>query len=577
MGNNLEEIKKQREGWEEKVLKPSLERFKFKESPTEFYTPADIPDFDFLKEVNFPGQYPFTAGTYAIFPYSPAPRRGVPEAAGMRRAAFYSGYGSAEDTRDYYMEMQKRGQRAGPNLALDLPTQCGYDSDNPIVRGEVGKTGVSVDTLRDFEVIYEPFQGEMDLDRIATNWTINAPANIFIAFYVALAQNRGISPNKLKATPQNDILKEFIARGTYIFPPRPSMRMMRDSIVFFTKYLPQVNITSIGGNHMSSGGCSRVQDLAWSMAILEAYIQAGVSAGVDVDSFAPRISVNAFGGSMEFFKEIAFQRAARRMWAKIMKEKFGAKNERSMLLRQYITAHMGFDNTTAQRPLNNLTRSVVGGVASALCGGFPMCAPPYDEALGLGWSMEASQLMEDAQRILQYEAKLTEVADPLAGSYYVEHLTDEFEETGWKEVNKIDSMGGMVAAIESGYIQRELAKSAYERQKKIESGEELRVGVNCFVGESEIEVEVKRSVPYPYDPKKREEAEERQIHNLAEVKKNRDNHAVAQLLKELEQKAKKEDENLIPQFIECAKAYVTGGEMCDILRGVFGEYEPVAL
>ena len=577
MGNNLEKIKKQRREWEERVLKPSLERFGFKESPTEFYTPADIPDFDFLKEVGFPGQYPFTASTYATFPYRPAPRRGVPQASGIRRAAQYSGYGSPEDTRDYYLEMQRRGQRGGPNLALDLPTQCGYDSDNPVVRGEVGKTGVSVDTLRDFEIIYEPFQKEMNLDKIATNWTINAAANIFIAFYVALAEKRGIAMDKLRATPQNDILKEFVARGTYIFPPRPSMRMMRDSMVFFTNYLPDVNITSIGGYHMREGGCTRDQDLAWSMAILTAYLQEGVNAGLDVDSFAPKFSVNAFGGSLEFFKEIAFQRAARRMWAKIVKEKFGAKNERSMLLRQYMAAHMGLCNSTAQRPLNNLTRSVVGGIASALCGGFPMCIPPYDEALGLGWSMEASQLQEDAQRILQYEAKLTGVSDPLAGSYYVEHLTDEIEEAGWKELNKIESMGGMVAAIESGYIHRDLAKSAHERQKRIENGEELVVGVNCFVGESEIEVEAVRSVPYPYNPEKREEAEEKQIRNLAEVKRNRDNRAVAQLLKELEQKAKKEDENLIPQFIECAKAYVTEEEMCDVLRGVFGEYEPVAL
>jgi Methylmalonyl-CoA mutase, N-terminal domain/subunit len=356
------------------------------------------------------------------------------------------------------------------------------------------------------------------------------------------------------------------------------MRMMRDSIVFFTKYAPRVNITSIGGYHMREGGCAREQDLGWSMAILEAYLQEGVNAGLDVDSFAPRISVNGFGGSMEFFKEIAFGRATRRMWAKIIKEKFGAKNERSMLLRQPVgTAHIGPSSTTAQRPLNNLSRTVLGGIASALCGGPPGCFPPYDEPLGLGWSLEASQLMEDAQRILQYEAKLTEVSDPLAGSYYVEHLTDKIEEAGWKELEKVDSMGGMVAAIENGYIQHELARSAYERQKSIESGEELKVGVNCFVGESEIGVEVERSVPYPYDAEKREEAEERQIRNLAEVRSSRDNHAVAQLLKELEQKARKEEENLIPHFIECAKAYATEQEMCDALREVFGEYEPVSL
>ncbi|MBA7701552.1 Methylmalonyl-CoA mutase [subsurface metagenome] len=468
--------------------------------------------------------------------------------------------------------MQKQGQRSGPNLAFDLPTQCGYDSDNPVVHGDVGKTGVSIDTLRDFETLFEPFQGETNLDRIAFNMTINAPANILMAMYFALAEKRGIPLNKLVATPQNDTLKEFIARGTYIFPPRPSMRMFRDSLVFFTKYAPRVNITSTGGYHMREGGCTREQDLGWSMAILEAYLQEGINAGLDVDSFAPRFTVS-FGGSMEFFQEIAFQRATRRMWAKIMK-KFGAKDERSMLLRQSGGTDAGYYNMTKQRPLNNQTRAIVGGMASALSGGPPAVYPSYDEPLGLGWSMEASQLTEDANRILQYEARLIDVSDPLAGSYYVEYLTDEIEEAGCRELENIEAMGGIVAAIENGYIQRELARSAYEYQKKIESGEASVVGVNCFVGESEIEVEVNKTVPYPYDAKRREEAEEKQIRNLAEVKRSRDNHSVVRLLKELESKVKKDDENLIPHFIECAKDYVTEQEICDVLRGVFGEYQP---
>jgi len=577
MSNDIEEIKEKRKEWEKQVLKPALDRFGFKESPTKFYTPADIPDFNFLEKVGFPGEYPFTADTYATYPYRPAPRRGLQIAPGLRRASTYSGYGTPEDCRDYYKEMQKLGQKSGPNLALDLPTQCGYDSDNPAVRGEVGKTGVAIDTLRDFEVLFEPFQGEMNLDRIATNITINAPANILMAMYFALAEKRGISLEKLTATPQNDILKEFVGRGTYIFPPKPSMRMFRDSLVFFTKYAPGVNITSIGGYHMREAGLSREKELAFSMAILIAYLQAGVDAGLDVDSFAPRFSVNGFGGSMEFFKEIAFQRAARRMWARILKERFRAKNPRSMLLRCPIGAHMGLRNTTAQRPLNNLTRSVVGGIMSALGGGPPNAFPPYDEPLGLGWSLEASQLSEDATRILQYEAKLKEVLDPLAGSYYMESLTNEIEDAAWKELDRIEAMGGAVVAIENGYVQREVARDAYERQQRIEQGEDLKVGVNCFVGESELEVTVRSVVPYPYDPIKREEAEERQIVNLAEVKRTRDNRAVTQLLKELKEKAKNEQENLIPHFIECAKTYVTEQEMCDVLREVFGEYQAVAL
>jgi methylmalonyl-CoA mutase N-terminal domain/subunit len=531
MSGHIENIRQKRREWKERVLRPSLERFSLKESPSKFYSPADIADFDFLTDVGFPGEYPFTAGTYAMSPYIPAPRRGLPEASGLVRAATYSGYGTAEDTRDYYTEMQRLGQRRGPNLAFDLPTQCGYDSDSPIVRGDVGKTGVAIDTLRDFEVIYEPFKDSLELDRIASNFTINAPCNVIMAMYFALAAKRGIGLDKIRATPQNDILKEFVARGTYIFPPKQSMRMFRDSLVFFVKHCPHVNITSVGGYHIRGAGATREQDLAFSMAHLIAYLKEGVKAGLDVDSFAPRFSVNAFGGSMDFFKEIAFQRAARRIWAKILKEKFGARNARSMLLRQPGGAHMGYENCTVQRPLNNLTRSVVGAIASALSGGPAVATPPYDEPLGLGSSLEASQLSEDAFRVLYYEAKLGEVLDPLAGSYYVEYLTDQIEDAAWEELGKIEAMGGAVAAIEAGYMQREIAKSAYQRQKRIESGEDLVVGVNCFSGESELEVRTTRFVPHPYDPAKREQAEKRQIRNLAEVKRKRDKHAVVQALR----------------------------------------------
>jgi len=576
MGEDIENIKQKRQEWEEKVLKPALDTFRLKESPTRFYTPADVKDFDFLTKVGFPGQYPFTADIYPAAPAIPAVGRERPSAPGLVRASGYSGYGTAEDTRDYYIDLQKRGGRGGPNLAFDLPTQCGYDSDNPLVRGDVGKTGVSVDTLKDFEIIYEPFTGDLELDRIASNFTINAPANIIIAFYLALADKRGISYDKLRSTPQNDTLKEFIARGTYIFPPKPSMRMFRDSLVFLNQHCPRINITSAGGYHIRGAGATQVQVLAFSMANLIAYLQEGVNAGIDVDSFVPRFTIIGFGGSMELFKEIALTRAARRMWARILKERFGAKNERSMILR-FTSASMGREDCTVQRPLNNLTRSIVGGVASALSGGGGGAAPPYDEPLGLGWSLEATQLAQDASRIIRYEAKLTEVQDPMAGSYYMESLTDEIEADTWKELEKIDAMGGAVGAIENGYMQRELAKSAHERQRRIENGEDSVVGVNCFVGENELEVETTRLMPHPYDPTRREQAEEKQIQNLTELKKSRDNRAVSRLLKELGEKARKEDENLIPHFIECAKNYVSMQEMCDVLREVFGEYQPVAL
>ena len=580
MKEDLEKVRQEKTRWGEKTLKAALERFKLKESPTQFYAPSDLDDgFNFLEQVGFPGQYPFTAGTYPTFPYLTGERGsgGIAQAKGLVRAGRYSGYGAPKDTRDYYLHMRKLGSRTGPNIAFDLPTQCGYDSDSPMASGEVGRVGVAVDTLRDMEVIFEAFSGENDIDRTASNFTINAPANILMAMYMALAEKRGISRDKLRATPQNDILKEFVARGTYIFPPRPSMRMFRDSLVFFSEHLPNVNITSIGGYHIREAGAPREQDLAFCMAIGAAYLQEGVNAGLPIDSFAPRFSFNAFGGSMEFFKEVAFHRAARRMWAKLLKEKFGAKNERSMTLRVPLTVYPGNFNCTVQRPLNNLVRSVVGGIAAAMAGGAPNCYPPYDEPLGLGWSLEAIQLSEDAARILQHEAKLVEVTDPLAGSYYVESLTNQIESAAWTEFEKIQKMGGAVAAIESGYMQREVAKSAYDRQKKLEEGKELIVGVNCFLGESELDVSTTRLVAHPYDPQRRDEAERVQITHLKETKEKRDHKAVGLLLKELKVAAQKEEVNLIPHLLECVKAYATLQEMCDILREVFGEYRPAAL
>ena len=578
--NPLQKVLEEKEKWEEKTLKPALDRFKMEEAPTRFYSPLEVgDDFDFLNKVGFPGQYPFTAGTFPTFPYRTGERGtgSIAQAQGLVRAGRYSGYGSAEDTRDYYLHMKKLGQKAGPNIAFDLPTQCGYDSDNPLAAGEVGKVGVAVDTLRDMEIIFEAFSGENDIDRTASNFTINAPANIIMAMYLALADKRGIPRDKLRATPQNEILKEYIARGTYIFPPRQAMRMFRDSLVFFTQHLPNVNITSMGGFHIREAGATREQDLAFSMAIGAAHLQEGVNAGLKVDDFAPRFSFNAFGGSMEFFKEIAFHRAARRMWARIVKEKFGAKNERSLLLRMASTAHCGRVNCTVQRPLNNLTRSIVGGIAAALSGGPPNCNPPFDEPMGLGWSLEAIQLSEDAARILQNEARLTDVMDPLAGSYYVESLTDEVESAAGAEFDKIQSMGGVVKAIENGYPQREVARSAYERQKRLEEGKDLLVGINCYTGEGELEVQTTRLVPHPYDPDRRENAEKVQIERLTEVKKTRDAKKVAELLKKLKGEAAQEEVNLFPTLIECVKAYATLQEICDTLRQVFGEYQPAAL
>jgi methylmalonyl-CoA mutase N-terminal domain/subunit len=569
--DKLSNIIEERKKWEENVLMPTAKRFGIENRPTKFHTPLDAEDFDFLRDVGFPGQYPFTAASYPIN-LVPKIEKGA-KPGGLRRAAAYSGYGTAEDTRDYYKLMANLRWTGGPNLALDLPTQCGYDSDNEMVEGEVGKVGVAVDTLRDFEVIFEAFTGDQDLDKIGTNMTINATSNMLVAMYVALAEKRGIPLAKLKLTPQNDILKEYVSRGTYIFPPRPSMRMFRDSLVFITENLPGVNITSIGGAHIREAGGTRKQDLGWSMAIGIAYLQEGVNAGLDIDAFVPQFTFNAFGGGIEFFKEIAFHRAARRMWAKILKERFGAKKAESMRIRIPYTAYLNVASTTKQRALNNLTRSVVGAMAGVCCGGPAWVFPPYDEALGLGWSLEARQLAEDASRIITYETGMCDVIDPLAGSYYIESLTNEIEGDAWKELEKIEEIGGAVASIEMGYMQREITKSANELQSRIERREHLVVGVNCFTEEYELDVTTSKIIEHPYSEKKRYDAEKRQKASLAKIKRTRNNREVTKLLRELERAAKKEEENLMPIFVDLAKAYATIQEQCDVLRGVFGEWQ----
>ena len=569
----LKEIKRRKKEWEAGPLKQALKRFGVTESPNKFYTPLDTKGHSFMEKVGFPGEYPFTADIYASMIPGASGAGYITSGGGTVRAGDYSGYGAPEDTRDFYKMMTAHGRPGGPNLAFDLPTQCGYDSDNPVARGEVGKVGVAVDTLRDFEVIYEAWVGESDLDKIASNFTINAPANIIIAMYLALAEKRGVSWDKLRGTPQNDILKEYAARGTYIFPPKPSMRMVRDTITFFCKNVPNMNIISMCGYHMREAGATHAQVVAFTFADAIAYVQLGIDAGLDVDGFMPRFTFLNMGGGMDFFKEVAMQRAARRMWARIMRERFKAKNPRSWLYRANTAAFWGNWATTEQRPLNNLTRSVIGGVASALSGGRGDVRPCYDEALGLGYSAEALQLRADANRIIQHEAGLCDVIDPLAGSYYVESLTDQIEEEAWGLLREVDAVGGAIAAIENGFMQREISKSAYNFQRDLETGKRIWVGVNHFTGENELEVTTSRLVAHPYDPAKRAAAEERQIKNLAKVKRERDNARVKATLSQLREAAKDEKVNLIPVILETVKAYATIGEMCGVLREVFGEYE----
>ena len=578
MQNDRKEIEERKKRWEETTLKASLQKLSREKPYTRIYTPLDLKeDWSFLGKLGFPGEYPYTRASYAT--YSPPLDRGIDSglmvSSGVNpRAGEYSGFGRAEDTRD----MWRREGRRGANVAFDLPTQCGYDSDDPNARGEVGGTGVVIDTLQDFATLYSAFDGVVTLDQMASNWTINAPVNILIAMYVALAEKQGVPMAKLRGTPQNDILKEILGRGTHIFPVDPSLRMTRDTIVFCTKYMPLYNILNVCGDHIrQSGALTQAQTIAFTLSNAIAYINLGVSAGLNADEFVPRMPFLGLSGSLEFFREIAMWRAVRRMWAKIMKERFGTTNPKTLMFRAAMYANAGSDSCTKQRPLNNLIRNVIGGVAGCLCGGQAHGGIPFDEPLGLGWSYEARQLRDDTSRIMRYESHLEEVIDPLAGSYYMESLTDEIEDEAWQIINKIDSLGGAAGAIKSGWSQRFIARHAWENQKQIEQGEKIIVGINKFTGEGELEVLPKMLVPHPYDPKKRGTAEELQIAQLKKIRAERDNTLVSSELKKIESAARKEEENLIPFFIDAVKAQTTIGEICGVLRSVFGEYQEVSL
>ena len=579
----MEKIRRAEDNWRRNIRDKRVKRFNLPQSPTEFYSPTALPpDHDFLEKVGFPGEYPFTAGNHPFDFWrayaADAAKMGYrPDWGGAGKVGKYGGFGTPADYRDYLFRMQSMGRKGGPNIAFDLATQCGYDPDSPRAVGEVGRVGVSVASFRDFQIIYEAYTGDLDIDKVPSNFTINAPAAVIIAMYAVLAKKRGILLEKLAGTPQNDILKEFIARGTYIFPPRESLRLFRDTCAFCVRHMPALNINSIGGYHIREAGATRVQDLAFSLANGKAYLSAGTEAGLAVDEIAPRFTFNAFGGSMEIYQEIAFQRAARRMWARILKEEFGAKDKRSLMLRQPITAHIGCSSTTLNRPLNNLARAVVGGIAAGMSGGMPGVYPPFDEPLGLGHSQEAVQLQIDATRIMIYEAKVADVNDPWAGSYFMESLTDQIEAAALAEIKKIDDMGGAVAAIESGYMQRAVARSAYERQKQIERQEEFVVGVNCFTGENEITVNVNREVEATYDPELMKTAEERQKKALAQLKQERNAAAVSAALAALKAHAADPAVNLMPDICDCVEQEATLQEICDVLREVFGEAEPVKL
>jgi len=511
------------------------------------YTPLDMEGFDYLKQLGMPGQYPYTR---AVQPTAYRGRFWT-----MRQ---YAGFASADETNERYHFLLKSGQ-TGLSVAFDLPTQIGYDSDHPLAQGEVGKVGVCIDSLWDMERL---FQG-IPLDQVSTSMTINSPCAILMAMYLAVAEKQGVPFDKLRGTVQNDILKEYPARGTYIFAPRPSMRLITDIFAYCTQEVPQWNTISISGYHIREAGSTAVQEVAFTLANGIAYVEAAIAAGMKVDEFGPRLSF-FFNSHSDFLEEVAKFRAARRLWAKIMKERFNAQDPRSLMLR-FHTQTAGC-SLTAQQPLNNIMRVAFQAMSAVLGGTQSLHTNSYDEALALPSEL-AVQVALRSQQVVAFETNVCDTVDPLAGSYYIEKLTDEVEGRAQEYIDQIDRMGGAVAAIEKGFIQKEIGASAYRFQREIEKGERIIVGLNRFQTHED-----KLTGLLKVDP----EVGAKQVARLQELKNTRDNAAVKQALAELKAAAEGTD-NLMPPILKAVKALATLGEVCDTLRGVFGEYEAPAL
>jgi methylmalonyl-CoA mutase, N-terminal domain len=551
----LEEIKASKAKYDDKVAKVLQ---KMPERRPEFvntsgipiqrvYTPLDMADFDYMAKLGLPGQYPYTR---AVQPTAYRGRYWT-----MRQ---YAGFGSAEETNERYHFLLKSGQ-TGLSVAFDLPTQIGYDSDHPLAQGEVGKVGVSIDSLADMERL---FQG-IPLDKVSTSMTINSPCAVLLAMYLAVAEKQGVTSDKLRGTVQNDILKEYSSRGTYIFPPRPSMRLITDIFEFCTKEVPQWNTISISGYHIREAGSTAVQEIAFTLANGIAYVEAAIKAGMKVDEFGPRLSF-FFNAHSDFLEEVAKYRAARRLWAKIMKERFGATDPRSVMLR-FHTQTAGC-TLTAQQPLNNIMRVAFQAMSAVLGGTQSLHTNSFDEALALP-SQTAVQVALRSQQVIAYETAVSDTVDPLAGSYYLENLTDAVEAKAQEYIDQIDRLGGAVAAIEKGFVQKEIGAAAYRYQREIEKGERVIVGLNKFqTAEDRLKDLLK------VDP----EVGARQVARLQELRSTRDNAAVNQALAELKTAAQGTD-NLMPLILKAVKHLATLGEICDTLRGVFGEYEAPAL
>ena len=508
------------------------------------YSAETLGSFDAAAKLGEPGRPPYTRGVY------PTMYRG--KLWTMRQ---YAGFGSAEATNERFKFLLQAGQ-TGLSCAFDLPTQMGYDSDHPRAEGEVGKVGVAISSLDDMRLLLK----DLPLDKVSTSMTINSTAAILLLMYELVAEEQGVQAAQISGTIQNDILKEYIARGTYVYPPRPSMRLITDIFDYCSKHVPKWNTISISGYHIREAGSTAVQEIAFTLSDAIAYVQAAVDAGLDVDDFAPRLSF-FWNGHNNFFEEVAKFRASRRMWHKLMTERFGAKKEASKLLRFH--TQTGGSTLTAQQPLNNVVRVAVQSMAAVLGGTQSLHTNGFDEALGLP-TEEAARIALRTQQIIGYESGVADTPDPLAGSYFVEQLTDEVERLAWEYIEKIDAMGGAVAAIESGYQMDEIGESAYEYAKSIDDDERIIVGVNKFTVDSEPEPNV-----FPIDPT----LAVNQVARLKKYKENRDQAKVTALLEDVRTAARGSG-NLLYPMKEALRAHASLGEVSDALRDVFGTYQP---
>ena len=550
--DELEKIDARKRAWEEGTLRKALERMPERQAecattadiPLErVYTPLDLAAQEYKRDLGFPGEYPFTRGVH------PSMYRG--RLWTMRQ---YAGFGSAEETNRRFRYLLQQGQ-TGLSVAFDLPTQMGYDSDHPMVAGEVGKVGVAIDSLADMEGL---LQG-LPLDRVSTSMTINATASILLCMYIAMAEQQGVPRNQLAGTIQNDILKEYIARGTYIFPPAPSMRLITDTFAFCAAEMPRWNSISVSGYHIREAGSTAVQEVAFTLGDGIAYVEAAVRAGLSVDGFAPQLAF-FFNAHNHLLEEVAKFRAARRLWARIMRERFGATDPRSWMLRFH--AQTAGSALTAQQPENNVVRVAVQALAAILGGCQSLHTNSRDEALGLP-TEEAVRIALRTQQILAHESGVADVVDPLGGSFCVETLTDRIEAEAQAYLKKIDQMGGMLSAIELGFVQKEIQEAAYQAQRALETTRQIVVGVNEFVSEEAARVPV-----FVVD----ERVAAEQCRRLQDVRARRDGHRVQEARKRLGEAAAGTG-NLLPRILEAVRASATIGEICDTLRAIFGVHE----